>query len=705
MTRKIGIAAIAALAAVVGCSGAADKTAARSADQEAGAAGEGDGSEEEEMIEVPDAEISGELVLPDIWRSPDDVDKQCSAVLDEARALREELVSVEGERRAEDTLETINDIYAAIDRVLPFSELMANVHPDKKVRDAAEKCQQDAMKFVSDLQLDREAYEALAALDPDSLEGAAARSLEHLLRDYRRAGVDKDEATREKLADLQEKIVEVGQDFSRRIREDKRSIEVEPDELAGMPEDFVEAHRPEKNGKVVITTEYPDFFPVQSYADSSQLRRRLYQEFLSRAYPENDATLKKLLELRHEYATTLGYPSWAEYNAEDKMVGSQKAIGEFIDKVARIAKPRMEADLEAILERKKKDAPDAENVRVWDRFYYVKKIQAEKYGVDAQKVRRYFDFPKVQQGILDVNARLWGVKYEKAEDADVWNDEVEAFDVVQDGRRIGRFYLDMHPRDGKYGHAAMFNIHSGITGERLPVAALVCNFPDPSESDAALMEHSDVTTFFHEFGHLMHHLLGSGYHWVNLSGIACEWDFVEVPSQLMEEWAWDPAVLAGFATHVETGEPIPAELVEKMKAADEFGKGVHVMRQMFYAALSYNYYNRDPDGIDLLGVLQDVQRKYNPYPYEEGTHGYASFGHIEGYSSMYYTYMWSLVLAKDVFTRFEEEGLMDSETARRYRRYVIGAGGAVDASEQVEHFLGRESSFDAFREWLERDQG
>jgi len=652
---------------------------------------------------IPESKISGELVFPAVPKSPGDMESLCKTNLDAARAKRDELVAVEGERSVDNTLTTFNDVFISIYHVLPFSELMANVHPDKEVRTSAEKCQQDAMKLVTDLGLDREVYDALAALDADKLDPLARRSLEHHLRDYRRSGVDKDEATRKKLAELSEEMVKTGQEFSRRIREDRRFVEVKKKDLDGMPEDFIKAHKPEKKGgKIKISTDYPDFFPIQNYANSPQVRKDLYTKFLSRAYPDNEATLKKLLELRHEYATILGYPNWAQYNAEDKMARDQKTIADFIDRVADIARPRMNNDLEQILARKKKDDPEATDVKVWDRFYYVKKIQEEEFGVDSQEVRKYFDYEKVRDGILEVNQELLGLKFVKVGDAETWHSDVEAYDVMDGDALIGRFFLDMHPREGKYGHAAMFNVITGITDRQIPVATLVCNFPQPSKDGPALMEHGDVTTFFHEFGHLMHHLLGSGYPWVNLSGIACEWDFVETPSQLMEEWAWDAKVLSRFARHYETGEAIPAELVKKMRDADEFGKGVHVMRQMFYAGLSFNYHVVDPANLDLKAKLLEVQKKYNPYPYEDGTCVYANFGHIEGYSSMYYTYMWSLNLSKDVFTRFEKEGLMNKQVAADYRRFVIGAGGAVDATDQVKNFLGRESTFDAFEAYLKK---
>jgi len=215
------------------------------------------------------------------------------------------------------------------------------------------------------------------------------------------------------------------------------------------------------------------------------------------------------------------------------------------------------------------------------------------------------------------------------------------------------------------------------------------------------MEHSEVVTFFHEFGHLMHHLLSGDQDWVELSGINCEWDFVEAPSQVNEEWARSYEVLTRFAKHHETGEVIPKELVEKMNRAESFGKGVHVMRQMFYADLSFEYHAQDPSEMDLLEKLKEIQAKYNPYPYEEGTYTFANFGHLEGYSSMYYTYMWSLVIGKDLFTRFEKEGVMNAQTARDYRQAILAPGGARDAAKMVEDFLGRSYSFDAFQAWLQ----
>jgi thimet oligopeptidase len=327
-------------------------------------------------------------------------------------------------------------------------------------------------------------------------------------------------------------------------------------------------------------------------------------------------------------------------------------------------------------------------------------VKAEQYGFDSQSVRPYFEYGRVKDGVLDVTARLFGIAYRKVEDAAVWHPEVEAYDVLEDGALLGRVYLDMHPREGKYKHYAQFTLASGQRGVRLPEGVLVCNFPRPTAGAPALMEHGDVKTFFHEFGHLLHHVLGGHTRWAGQSGVATEWDFVEAPSQMLEEWVWDPGVLAGFARHVETGEPIPAELVRRMKVADEYGKGLMVRQQMFYAATSLELHRRDPAGLDTTALVAEMQERYTPFRHVDGTYFQESFGHLDGYSAIYYTYMWSLVIAKDLFGPFREAGLMSAEPARRYRKAILEAGGSKPAAELVKDFLGRPSSFDAYEQWL-----
>lgn len=637
-----------------------------------------------------------------VWASPDTLQNACKDGLAAIEKIRGQ-VKAEKTHTVASTLEPYNDMLLEIDRTEGMMSLMANVHPEKEVRTAAEACEQDLEKLVNAINLDRALYEAVSAVDVSGADEETQRFVKKLLEDFRRSGVDKDEATRAELKALHAKMVEVGQAFGRAIREDVRSIEVDPKALEGLPQDFIDAHPPNENGKVVLTTNYPDFFPVEQYAKDEAVRKALYVEFQKRGHPENDENLKKLLALRKQYAAKLGYPSWAEYMAEDKMVKSASAIEKFVEEITAIGRPRMERDLETLKARKAKDSPDNPTVQVWDRFYYTELVRREKYGFDAQTVRPYFEFGRVTAGLMDLYGELFGIRFEKDEEAERWARSVLAYRMYTGDELIGRFYLDMHPRDGKYGHAAMFGIQTGVSGGQIPVASLVCNFPGGDDEGPGLMDHTQVVTYFHEFGHLVHHLLARGSKWANLAGINTEWDFVEAPSQLLEEWAWDPAVLARFAKHHETNEPIPAELVKKMKASSEFGKGIHIMRQVYYTALSYYLHTADPEGLDLLPFVQEIQTKYSPYPYVDGTYGYASFGHLNGYSSMYYTYQWSLTLAKDIFTRFEENGLLDEETARAYRKMVLMPGGTKPAGTLVKDFLGRPHNLDAYKRWLQEE--
>ena len=644
----------------------------------------------------------GERAKAAVWRDSATLTGHCDGALGHAAALRADLKAA-AERPDGAILERFNQMLRALDTASGWAALMFSVHPDKALREAGQQCQERLAAFATEVTLDRGLYDVVAGVDRGALEGVAGRFVDHVLRDFRRGGVDKDEATRARLASIDKEMVRLGQEFQQNVRDDVRHIDVDGAQaLRGLPSDYLASHLPGDDGKIRITTDYPDFFPVQTYAEDGDVRRRLYEVFMNRGYPKNEALLRRLLALRHEYARLLGHATWAAYNAEDKMAKSADTVERFIRDVAAIARPRMERDMQTLLERKREDDERAQRIEVWDRFFYVGKVREARYGFDSRTVRPYFPYVQVRQGILDLYGELFGLRFVPNAGEAVWHEQVEAFDLLSGQERIGRFYLDMHPREGKYKHAAMFPIRTGLEGADLPVAALVCNFPDPrSGAGQALMEHEDVVTFFHEFGHLIHHLLARKGPWVNLAGINVEWDFVEAPSQILEEWAWDATVLQRFARHVDTAEPIPADAVERMRAAEEFGKGAHVMRQVFYTAYSYFLHAADPGQLDLDEFTDRIYASYSPYRRVPGGHVYANFGHLIGYSSAYYTYQWSLVIAKDLFTRFAASGLMDGDVARQYREAILEPGGTADAAELVERFLGRPFGLEAYRAWLE----
>ncbi|MFT3696907.1 MAG: M3 family metallopeptidase [Kofleriaceae bacterium] len=618
----------------------------------------------------------------------------CLQGLERAKALRPQVIA-----GGADTLSLYNELLMSASQSNALAGLMSEVHPAEEIRDAARECEQDVSRFYSDLALDREMYDALAAVDTKALDADGKRFVEHTLRDYRRAGVDKPPEIRERLKKIDEELTRLGQTFSKNISEDVRAIEVPVARLGGLPNDFIAAHKP-VDGKVRITTDYPDYNPFMTYATDDAARRDLYIKFRSRGDHENERVLQDILGLRAEKASLLGYTNWADYVTADKMIKSGANAANFLERVQTLAAPRAKEDYAELLKQLQTVDPSATRVADWQKTWLEHHVKISRYEVDASQVRQYFPYDRVLAGLLEITSEIFDLRYVAVADADVWHPSVLVYDVVRGEDKLGRIYLDMHPREGKYKHAAQFPLKDGVRGKQLPEGVLVCNFTDPAVAQPALMEHDDVVTMFHEFGHLMHHVLGGHQKWITQSGVATEWDFVEAPSQMFEEWAWNAATLARFSRHHETGEVIPEQLVAKMRRADKFGLGTATVQQIFYAAISLGFHRADPKALNQLEEVQRLQKLYTPFEFVPGTKFHASFGHLVGYSAMYYTYQWSLVIAKDLLTPFETQGLMAPEVTYAYRDRVLVPGGSRDAAELVRNFLGREYDFAAYERYL-----
>jgi Zn-dependent oligopeptidases len=598
-----------------------------------------------------------------------------------------------------DILTDINNLEILANEPLGQAGLYANVHPNESVRAAGDICEQKFMALHKDINLSRPIYDRLLQVNLAELSGIDRYYAEQTRQLFELAGVGLEEKQRARVRELNAEIVKLGQAFLANMREDTRKVTLTAQDLAGLPEDFIAKHPADAQGNVVLSTDYPDYFPLMQYAASDEARRKMYVAFRQRGYPANKAVLKQLLTARHELANLLGYSNFADYITADKMIGSATKAADFIDQITVIAKPRADQDYATLLQRLQQIQPGATHVSDWQKTYLENLIRNEVYAVDPQEVRQYFSYAKVKTGIFTLVEDLFGVQI-KPWQTDVWHPSVEAYEVWENGKLLGQFYLDMHPRPGKYQHAAQFGIRDGVKGVQTPLAALVCNFAG-GDGGVDLLEHDEVETFLHEFGHLLHTLFGGDLPWARFAGTNTQRDFVEAPSQMLEEWVWDLETLHTFARN-SAGEPIPAELVRKMNAARNFGQGIFVRHQMFYAALSLNYYNRDPATLDLDRLMIDLQNQYSPFPYVEDTYLYASFGHLDGYSAMYYTYMWSKVIAADMFREFEKNGLRNRELASRYRHTVLAAGASRPAANVVQEFLGRPFNFDAFAESMRR---
>jgi thimet oligopeptidase len=638
-----------------------------------------------------------------IWASKPDVtafEKIENDRLAAGQRSIDNLLAAKGPRTVENTLAPLDEAFHQINSAAYFAGLMEQVHPDATFRDHATAMATKASAAQTAIALNRDVYNALSALDLSKADAATRHYVTRQLLEFRLAGVDKDDATRARLKKLNDQASEEQSMFDRNISDGQKAIEADPAELDGLPQDYIDRHNPGADGKIHLTTNYPDALPVFSFAKSDSLRRRMALAFNTRAYPKNQEVLTSLMKTRYEIATLLGYPSWADYNAADKMIAKGHNIADFIQQVNDASRALSEREFQMLLAEKQKTDPGAKEIWDYERGYLSELVRRTKYNFDSQSVRPYFPFMEVKQGILDTAADLFHVSFQQEQSVPSWDPAVETWIVIDSGKPIGRFYLDMHPRPGKYSHAEMAPVLDGIRGKQLPEAILVCNFPAPTAADPGLMDYGDVQTFFHEFGHLMHHILGGQQAWAGISGISMESDFVEAPSQMLEEWISSPQVLAKFARHYKTGEPIPAELVERMNRASAFGRGGWVGRQNSFSAISYDIYKTTPENVDLDKVTLDDASRYTLFTPLPDTHQWASFGHLGGYSSAYYTYLWDKVIAEDFFLQFDHNNLLAGDAPMRYRRVVLEPGGSMSANDLVKNFLGRPQNITALQHWM-----
>lgn len=619
--------------------------------------------------------------------SPEAYTALCTATLEKAKA---DFARVE----ADTSKATLDSVMGAYDAMLnglqnvQQSWYIKAIHPSAELRDAATQCSEKVSDLFSGFGMSRKFYERVAAIDLSSASVSEKFMIKNSLEDFKRSGVDKDEATRERIRALRQEISKIGNAFNKNIQEDVRYVETTVEGLKGLPEDYIENHPADENGVVRISTDYPDIRPVMSYGENDELRHKLRVASRSRGYPKNEPILKQLIEKRHELAQLLGYKNWAELSMQPMMIGTPEKAQSFLTAVGEALHEPVKKEQAVALARLQKIMPEAERVNVWQAGYINNKLRKEEYALDSKEVRKYFSYSNVRDGIFKLTEDLFGVEIKPWETA-TWHEDVESYEMRENGKLLGRFYMDNHPRENKYKHAAHWTLRSGLKGKQIPLSGLAQNFPK------GLMEHGQVETFLHEFGHLLHNMFSGNQKWHGITGMSMERDFVEAPSQMLEEWVWDYDTLKSFAKN-EAGEVIPIELVEKMNRARNFGQATATATQIYYANLSLNYYSRDPASFELMPLMREISDKFNPYPFVEGTAFFANFGHLNGYSSNYYTYQWSLAIATDMFSKFQEGGMRNTELSKSYRDRVLGAAGSKPASEFVADFLGREFSPDAY---------
>jgi thimet oligopeptidase len=612
------------------------------------------------------------------------------------------LLAAEAPRTPENTLRFFDAALEQLSLAGSQAGILNSVAASGEVRDQAQLEAQRVAVAASALSLNRPVYEALSAIDLEGADAATRHYVERTLLSYRLAGVDKDQATRDHLQALHEKATRLALEFSRNIQEGAKAIQATPAELEGLPADYLARHKPDAEGRVTLSTDQPDMQPVMTFAASAALRERMFLAYNTRAYPANKQILLDLLATRQEVAAVLGFRSWADLATADQMMGSAAHVRAFLAKLEEASREGAGREHELILEFARQRQPDLKAIDITSRSYWYEQYRRSAFAFDSQSVRPYFPYAQVEAGVLQTAARLFKVEF-RPSTAPAWHPDVSVYEVFDDGRHVGRFYLDMHPREGKDKWFSAAPIVTGVRGRYLPEAALICNFPAGNENDRGLLQYNDVVTFFHEFGHLMHAILGGHTEWAGISGFATEGDFIEVPSQMLEEFFRDESLLQAFAKHYQTGEVLPVELIRKMKGAGAFGRADWVRSQLYYTTLSLDLHDGDSAGLDLDRAARQRYQSFLPWSWLEGNRMYASFGHLTGYSSNYYTYLFDKVLALDFFAQFDPRDLLGCAAGARYRKTVLEQGGSKAGRELVRDFLGRDEQFQAFSNWLNEE--
>ncbi|MGH2570348.1 MAG: M3 family metallopeptidase [bacterium] len=651
------------------------------------------------------------------FAAPEFSEQTVPDALARAEATIQRIVEVPAkERTFENTLGAIDDMAARLDLDTNMFVFMAYVSPDARLREIADTGEERLRDWYIDLSRREDLYGAVKAYADGKprLEGEQARLLEETMRDYRRAGMELPKEKRDALAAIEKEISKLGIDFDRNIRDWEQHVPLTEAELAGTSEDYRKGLT--KSGDLyLVGMSYPEFQPIDDFCENETTRRKMWIAYKRRGGKKNVDVLQQLVAKRAEAAAMLGYASPAAYEVEIRMAKKPSNVTDFYEKLRPLVRRKAEMDFAQFVAAKRALTGDEQaQLYPWDFSFYKNRLLESEYKVDSEKVQEYFPLSRVTEGLFSITQELYGLEYKEVTDRArseglLWHEDARMFEVrdKKSGELIGEFFVDMHPRENKFGHAA----HWGLSQHKVwmdgsltkPRSVLVCNFTKPTDEKPSLLTHDEVETYFHEFGHCLHNLLSSAALW-SFSGTGVERDFVEAPSQMLENWVWDADVLGTFASHYETGEPLPRELLDGMIAAKNLGSGMTAERQFFYGIYDFTLHS-DPEGdldttqlgYDLWGERGSGVELYAAVP---ETYFEAAFGHLTGYEAGYYGYQWSLVYACDMFQRFKELGMLDPAAGAYYRDKILSKGGSLDGMDLVRGYLGREPDFGAYLEHL-----
>jgi thimet oligopeptidase len=605
-----------------------------------------------------------------------------------------------GERTVDNTLMAFETTMADLsDETSPLT-FMGYVSTDEAVSAEGSACEEKMGQYNVDIFTRRGLYNALSAVT--TTDANKSRLLSQLLQSFEQNGLKLDDQTLAKVKDLKSQLAAKETQFSTNLNTDNSTVTFTAEELAGAQTDFLSKLKKTADGKYIVTTKSTDYLDVMQNVTVAESRKKMMVAYLNRGGLANTQLLQEAVALRAQIGQALGYANWADYRISTRMAKDSKTALDFLTGLKDKLAVRNQQDFAQLLKFKKELDPTATSVDQWDIAFLSYQLQKRDFSLDEEQIREYFPSETVVAGTFQVYSKLLGVKFVPVENAKVWAEGVKLYAIhnAADDLLLGYFYADLVPRPGKYGHAAAFPLISGrvlSSGKySYPVASIVANLAEPANGKPSLLTHDDVDTFFHEFGHIMHQTLTRAPY-ASLSGSAVAQDFVEAPSQMLENWVWNPSILKIISGHyLRPTEKLPNDLLQKMLAARNFQQGAAYTKQLLYALFDMTIHTTNGP-VDIQQTYDNLYRDIVGQEPIAGNHFPGTFGHLMGgYDAGYYGYLWSEVYAQDMFTMFPENDLMNAEVGARYRKTILEQGNMKDALDLLREFLGREPNSDAF---------
>lgn len=584
--------------------------------------------------------------------------------------------------------------------------LIQSTYSNNKIREAAYSESEKISVYGSNIGLNEPLYKALKKFSTQKglvLSVKQKKFLSEVLLSFEKNGMKLTAVERKPLEEINNQLIKLGNAFDKNIAESKDSLTFTELELKGIDAETLQSWK-RPNGKYVVYVNGPNVIKITDNAENAKTRKAFGLRYNNRAYPQNIAVLDSLLYYRNVYAKKLGFSSYAAYSLIDKMAAKPENVWAFENDLIKKLTPLVTDEIKTLTAFKKEVSPtESDTLQSWDFAYYSKKMLNAKYQLDNDEVKKYFEMNNTLAGMFKVYETLLDIQIKPVTNMPVWDSKVKTFEIWSEGKKMGSFYLDLFPRPNKYTHFACFPMSQYSkkgTVEILPQAALICNFPEGTANEPSLLPHNNVVTMFHEFGHLVHWLLGHPAI-ASQNSFGIKGDFVEAPSQFLENWCWEYDALKLFAKHYKTGETLPKELFDKMKQTQRVNVGSFYIRQVSLGLIDFTYEDKyeETKQKGVLKVFKDITT-LNQMPFDNNNHMICSFGHLSGYGANYYGYLWSKVYAQDMFSIFKKNGVMDTATGIKYRKEILEKGSTAPEIEMVEKFLGRKPNSDAFLESL-----